>query len=154
MTDSAQLQSVIDAAWEDRDSVDLTTTGGIRDAVNASLDLLDSGQARVAEKTSDGWQVNQWLKKAVLLSFRLNDMTTISGGPGGATWGDKVPHKFDGWSENEFRDAGFRAVPQCTGRRAAHLAPNVVLMPRLVHLGALVGSCTPVDTRGTGGSCA
>ena len=154
MTDSAQLQSVIDAAWEDRDSVDLTTTGGIRDAVNASLDLLDSGQARVAEKTSDGWQVNQWLKKAVLLSFRLNDMTTISGGPGGATWWDKVPNKFDGWSETEFRDAGFRAVPNCTVRRSAYIAPNVVLMPSFVNLGAYVDSGTMVDTWVTVGSCA
>jgi len=154
MTDSAHLQSVIEAAWEDRDAIDLSTTGDIRDAVNASLDLLDSGQARVAEKTSGDWQVNQWLKKAVLLSFRLNDMTTIDGGPGGSTWWDKVPSKFDGWSENEFRNAGFRAVPNCTVRRSAYIAPGVVVMPSFVNLGAYVDSGTMVDTWVTVGSCA
>ena len=154
MTDSAHLQSVIEAAWEDRDAIDLSTTGNIRDAVNASLDLLDSGQARVAEKTSGDWQVNQWLKKAVLLSFRLNDMTTIDGGPGGSTWWDKVPSKFDGWSENEFRNAGFRAVPNCTVRRSAYIAPGVVVMPSFVNLGAYVDSGTMVDTWVTVGSCA
>lgn len=154
MTDSAQLQSVIEAAWEDRDSVDLQTTREIRDAVDAALELLDSGQARVAEKSSGDWQVNQWLKKAVLLSFRLNDMTTISGGAGGASWWDKVPNKFEGWSETEFRNAGFRAVPNCTVRRSAYIAPGVILMPSFVNLGAYVDAGTMVDTWVTVGSCA
>ena len=154
MTDLTHLQSVIDAAWEDRDAVNLDTTGDIRNAVNAALDLLDCGQARVAEKTSGDWQVNQWLKKAVLLSFRLNDMTPISGGPGDSTWWDKVPSKFEGWSAEHFRDAGFRAVPNCTVRRSAYIAPGVILMPSFVNLGAYVDTGTMVDTWVTVGSCA
>ncbi|MDW3206516.1 MAG: 2,3,4,5-tetrahydropyridine-2,6-dicarboxylate N-succinyltransferase [Alphaproteobacteria bacterium] len=149
------LQSVIDAAFETRDQVSPTTGGEVREAVETALNLLDSGKARVAEKGDDGWTVNQWLKKAVLLSFRLNDMTTIAGGPGGnAPWWDKVPSKFEGWGEAEFRAAGFRAVPNCVVRRSAYIAPNVVLMPSFVNLGAHVDSGTMVDTWATVGSCA
>ncbi len=151
----ADLQKTIDAAFEDRDNITSATTGAVREGVDAALGLLDKGEARVAEKGSDGeWVVNQWLKKAVLLSFRLNDMTTISGGPGGSTWWDKVPSKFDGWSAHEFQKAGFRAVPNCIVRRSAHIAPGVVLMPSFVNLGAYVDSGTMVDTWATVGSCA
>ncbi|MEC9265395.1 MAG: 2,3,4,5-tetrahydropyridine-2,6-dicarboxylate N-succinyltransferase [Pseudomonadota bacterium] len=149
------LQSVIDAAFETRDQVSPATGGEVREAVETALNLLDSGKARVAEKGEDGWTVNQWLKKAVLLSFRLNDMTTIAGGPGGnAPWWDKVPSKFEGWGETEFRAAGFRAVPNCVVRRSAYIAPNVVLMPSFVNLGAYVDTGTMVDTWATVGSCA
>jgi 2,3,4,5-tetrahydropyridine-2-carboxylate N-succinyltransferase len=151
MTD---LQTTIEQAWEGRDKINLETKGAVRDTVTAALDLLDSGKARVAEKQADGWHVNQWLKKAVLLSFRLNDMTPIPGGPGKATWWDKVPSKFDGWGESEWRAAGFRAVPNCTVRRSAYIAPGVILMPSFVNLGAHVGSGTMVDTWATVGSCA
>jgi len=150
----ADLQATIDAAWEDRDNVGLDTTGPVREAVEAALSLLDGGKARVAEKGADGWVVNQWLKKAVLLSFRLNDMATIDGGPGGAPWWDKVPSKFAGWGDVEFRAAGFRAVPHCIVRRSAHIAPGVILMPSFVNLGAYVDSGTMVDTWATVGSCA
>jgi 2,3,4,5-tetrahydropyridine-2-carboxylate N-succinyltransferase len=152
MTDA--LEQTIEALWEDRDSISPTTTGAARDAVNAALDLLDSGTRRVAEKVDGQWNVNQWLKKAVLLSFRLNDMETIPGGPGGAHWWDKVPSKFDGWDATRFRDAGFRAVPGSIVRRGAHIAKNVVLMPSFVNLGASVGEGTMVDTWATVGSCA
>jgi 2,3,4,5-tetrahydropyridine-2-carboxylate N-succinyltransferase len=152
MTDA--LEQTIEALWEDRDSISPATTGAPRDAVNAALDLLDSGARRVAENVDGQWSVNQWLKKAVLLSFRLNDMETISGGPGGAAWWDKVPSKFDGWSANRFRDAGFRAVPGSIVRRGAHIGKNVVLMPSFVNLGASVGEGTMVDTWATVGSCA
>ena len=148
------LQATIEAAFDNRDEVNLQTTGEIRDAVNEALNLMDKGEARVAEKGAEGWTVNQWLKKAVLLSFRLNDMTTISGGPGGAHWWDKVPSKFEGWGEEEFRSAGFRAVPSCVVRHSAHIAPNVILMPSFVNLGAYVDSGTMVDTWVTVGSCA
>lgn len=154
MTDSAQLQSLIEAAWEDRDSIDINTTGDVRDAVNKALEMMDSGEGRVAEKSGDDWQVNQWLKKAVLLSFRLNDMSVIEGGAGNSTWWDKVPSKFEGWSENRFREAGFRAVPNCTVRHSAYIAPGVILMPSFVNLGAYVDSGTMVDTWVTVGSCA
>lgn len=150
----SNLQPIIDAAWEARDSVTLSTKGEIRDAVEAALDLLDSGKARVAEKRDGTWQVNQWLKKAVLLSFRLNDMATIPGGPGKAQWFDKVASKFDGWDDARFRAAGFRAVPHCVVRRSAYIAPGVVLMPSFVNLGAYVDSGTMVDTWATVGSCA
>jgi 2,3,4,5-tetrahydropyridine-2-carboxylate N-succinyltransferase len=127
----------------------------VREAVEAALDLLDGGRARVAERAPDGrWTVNQWLKKAVLLSFRLNDMTPIAGGPGNATWWDKVPSKFDGWGEAEWRKAGFRAVPTCVVRRSAYIAPGVILMPSFVNLGAYVDAGTMVDTWATVGSCA
>ncbi len=150
----AQLQSVIEAAFESRASVDASTKGEIRDAVETALNLLDSGTARVAEKSGGEWVVNQWLKKAVLLSFRLNDMTPIAGGPGGSTWWDKVPSKFDGWGAAEFGKAGFRAVPNCVVRRSAFIAKNVVLMPSFVNLGAYVDEGTMVDTWATVGSCA
>jgi 2,3,4,5-tetrahydropyridine-2,6-dicarboxylate N-succinyltransferase len=152
MTD---LAKTIDDAFEQRNDVSPTTKGAVRDAVENALELLDKGEARVAEKQSDGkWQVNQWLKKAVLLSFRLNDMGPIAGGPGGANWWDKVPSKFEGWGENRFRAAGFRAVPGSVVRRSAYIAPNVVLMPSFVNLGAHVGEGTMVDTWATVGSCA
>jgi 2,3,4,5-tetrahydropyridine-2,6-dicarboxylate N-succinyltransferase len=150
----ADLARTIDAAWEDRASVGAGTTGPVREAVEEALALLDSGEARVAEKTGGEWQVHQWLKKAVLLSFRLNDMAAIGGGPGGAAWWDKVPSKFEGWGENRFRAAGFRAVPSCVVRRGAFIAPGVVLMPSFVNLGAFVDEGTMVDTWATVGSCA
>ena len=149
------LEKTIEAAWENRDSIDTTTRGEVPEAVNQALDALDSGEARVAEKVKGTWVVNQWLKKAVLLSFRLNDMTPISGGPGDMTnWFDKVPSKFAGWGDAEFRKAAFRAVPNCIVRRSAHIAPGVVLMPSFVNLGAYVDSGTMVDTWATVGSCA
>lgn len=152
---TADLQSTIEAAFEDRDNVGLTTQGEIREAVEEALNLLDSGKARVAEKSASGdWEVNQWLKMAVLLGFRLNDMEIISNGPGGATWWDKVPSKFAGWGDNQFRDAGFRAVPNCIVRHSAYIAPGAVLMPSFVNLGAHVGEGTMVDTWATVGSCA
>ena len=154
MTDTVALQATIDAAFEDREQITTSTTGDIRDAVEKALRMLDAGEARVAERTADGWSVNQWLKKAVLLSFRLNDMEMIEGGPGGAAWWDKVPNKFQGWSENTFRDAGLRAVPNCTVRHSAYVAPGVILMPSFVNLGAYVDEGTMVDTWVTVGSCA
>ena len=149
-----ELQTVIDQAWEARDKVNLETRGAVREAVNDALGLLDAGKARVAEKIGDGWQVNQWLKKAVLLSFRLNDMSLIPGGSGGSFWWDKVPSKFDGWGESEFRAGGFRAVPNCIVRKSAYIAPGAILMPSFVNLGAYVDSGTMVDTWVTVGSCA
>ena len=154
MSDFAQLQSTIETAWEDRDSINIHTAGDVRDAVGTALNALDNGEARVAEKSTEGWSVNQWLKKAVLLSFRLNDMEVIDGGAGGSVWWDKVPSKFAGWSANRFRDAGFRAVPNCTVRHSAYIAPGVILMPSFVNLGAYVDSGTMVDTWVTVGSCA
>ena len=148
------LELTIETLWDDRDSLSPATTGDARDAVNAALELLDSGARRVAEKIDGNWQVNQWLKKAVLLSFGINDMEAIPGGPGGAHWWDKVPSKFEGWGENRFRDAGFRAVPGSIVRRGAHIGKNVVLMPSFVNLGASVGEGTMVDTWATVGSCA
>ena len=130
---TSSLETVINDAWEQRESITVNTTGERRDAVDAALDAMDKGEQRVAEKGSDGWTVNQWLKKAVLLSFRLNDMTAIEGGPGrNTTWYDKVSSKFEGWGENQFRAAGFRAVPNCIVRKSAYIAPNVVLMPSFV----------------------
>jgi len=151
----ASLIATIDTAFENRADIGLETRGEIRDAVTNALALMDSGKARVAEKGDDGqWRVNQWLKKAVLLSFRLNDMAPITGGPGGATWWDKVPSKFAGWGDNQWRAAGFRAVPNCVVRHSAYIAPGVVLMPSFVNLGAYVDSGTMVDTWATVGSCA
>jgi len=147
------IEAIIDAAWEDRATIGPGTTGGVRDAVTDALARLDNGTARVAEPTDAGWQVNQWLKKAVLLSFRLNDNALVEG-PGGARWWDKVPSKFTGWGENRFRDAGFRAVPGSIVRQGAHIARNVVLMPSFVNIGAFVGEATMVDTWATVGSCA
>lgn len=152
---SEQLQTVIESAWDNRDQITPATTGDVRDAVSETLLRLDRGTARVAEKTVTGWTVNQWLKKAVLLSFRLNDMTTIAGGPGEKTqWWDKVPSKFDGWRAADFTAAGFRAVPGSIVRRSAFIAPGAVLMPSFVNLGAFVDSGTMVDTWATVGSCA
>jgi len=149
------LETVINAAWEDRDNVNLTTQGAIREAVEEATVLLDSGQARVAERLGVGdWKVNQWLKKSVLLSFRLNDMALIDGGPGGAHWFDKVPSKFQGWDDARFRESGIRAVPNCIARRGAYIAPNVVLMPSFVNIGAYVDTGTMVDGWSTVGSCA
>jgi 2,3,4,5-tetrahydropyridine-2-carboxylate N-succinyltransferase len=152
--DFADLARTIDAASEDRASVNPQTKGTVREAVEETLNLLDSGNARVAENAGGEWRVNQWLKKAVLLSFRLADMGLIDGGPGGAPWWDKVPSKFEGWGENRFRAAGFRAVPTCVVRRGAYIAPGVVLMPSFVNLGAYVDEGTMVDTWATVGSCA
>ena len=151
---TADLQATIDDAWEDRDNIGIGTTGAVRDAVDGALNLLDAGDARVAEKSGGEWRVNQWLKKAVLLSFRLNDMAPIPGGPGGAPWFDKVASKFQGWDDSHFRAAGFRAVPNCIVRHSAHIAPGVILMPSFVNLGAYVDSGTMVDTWATVGSCA
>ncbi|HET7409642.1 MAG TPA: 2,3,4,5-tetrahydropyridine-2,6-dicarboxylate N-succinyltransferase [Paracoccaceae bacterium] len=151
----ADLETAIDAAWDERERIGPATTGSIREAVEAALDLMDRGELRVAERGDDGvWQVNQWAKKAVLLSFRLNDMQPITGGPGGASWWDKVPSKFEGWGENQWAAAGFRAVPTCVVRRSAYIAPGVVLMPSFVNLGAYVDAGTMVDTWATVGSCA
>jgi len=151
---TADLQSVIEQAWEDRESVNASTKGAVRDAVNSALAALDAGSRRVAEKIDGQWTVNQWLKKAVLLSFRLNDMELVSGGPGTAHWWDKVPSKFAAWSENEFKAAGFRAVPGAIVRRGAFVAKGAVLMPSFVNLGAYVDEGTMVDTWTTVGSCA
>jgi 2,3,4,5-tetrahydropyridine-2,6-dicarboxylate N-succinyltransferase len=151
---SQTLQAIIEAAWEKREGIGPATGGEVRAAVEAALDLLDRGEARVAEKKGGEWHVNQWLKKAVLLSFRLNDMTTIDGAPGGASWWDKVPSKFAGLTAEGFKAAGFRAVPGAIVRRSAYVAPGVVLMPSFVNLGAYVGSGTMVDTWATVGSCA
>ena len=154
-SDLTQLEHVIEAAFDTRDTVTTATKGEIRDAVESALNLLDSGKVRVAARGEDGsWTVQQWLKKAVLLSFRLNDMEVVKGGPGASTWWDKVPSKFEGWGENEFRAAGFRAVPNAVVRRSAYVSKGVVLMPSFVNLGAYVGENTMVDTWATVGSCA
>jgi 2,3,4,5-tetrahydropyridine-2-carboxylate N-succinyltransferase len=148
------LQTTIEAAWDKRDTVNPATGGEIRAAVETALDLLDKGHVRVAEKGDGEWIVHQWLKKAVLLSFRLHDMTTIDGAPGGASWWDKVPSKLAGMTAERFKAAGFRAVPGAVVRRAAYVAPNVVLMPSFVNLGAYIDTGTMVDTWATVGSCA
>src|SRR5262249_4142903 len=150
----SNLQTAIESAWETRDAINAHSRGAVRDAVTAALNKLDKGELRVAEKMGGSWVVHQWLKKAVLLSFRLNDMTTISGAPAGASWWDKVPTKFAGMNADDFRDAGFRAVPGAIVRKSAYIAPNVVLMPSFVNLGAYVDSGTMVDTWVTVGSCA
>lgn len=156
---AAELQPIIDKAWDERDRVNSSTKGAVRDAVEAALEALDSGQQRVAEKVGGAWRVNQWLKKAVLLSFRLYDSVPMPGGPvdpsrGAAAWYDKVSSKFAGWDDARFKTAGFRAVPNCVVRRAAYIAPGVVLMPSFVNVGAYVDSGTMVDTWATVGSCA
>ncbi|MGJ3647434.1 2,3,4,5-tetrahydropyridine-2,6-dicarboxylate N-succinyltransferase [Sphingomonas sp. GlSt437] len=152
---TTDLAQTIDTAWEARDSVNSETRGAVRDAIIDAIRLLDSGQARVAEPDgAGGWRVNQWLKKAVLLSFRLNEMIEISGGPGGAPWWDKVPSKFEYWNAGQFRQAGFRAVPGAIVRRGAFIGKNAVLMPSFVNIGAHVGEGTMVDTWATVGSCA
>jgi 2,3,4,5-tetrahydropyridine-2-carboxylate N-succinyltransferase len=151
----AELEKIIDEAFAEAGKIGPKTKGKVRKAVDEALDLLDSGKARVAEPQPDGaWRVNQWLKKAVLLYFRLNDMATIKGGPGRAVWWDKVPSKFDGWKPKDFKQAGFRAVPGAIVRRSAYIAPGAVLMPSFVNLGAYVGENTMIDTWATVGSCA
>ena len=154
MTNDA-LEAAIEAAWEDREAITPRSTGAARDAIEATLDALDDGHLRVAERRADGvWHVNQWAKKAVLLGFRLKDMAPQAGGPQGGTWWDKVDSKFAGWGDNQWRAAGFRAVPNCIVRRSAYIAPGVVLMPSFVNLGAHVDTGTMVDTWATVGSCA
>jgi 2,3,4,5-tetrahydropyridine-2-carboxylate N-succinyltransferase len=147
------LQKPIEDLWERRDTLSSASGGEAKQAVEAALDLLDSGTQRVAEPTGGGWQVNQWLKKAVLLSFRLTDSSAMEGAGGAPVW-DKVPLKFGGWGENRFREAGFRAVPGAVVRRSAYIAPGAVLMPSFVNVGAWVGRNTMVDTWATVGSCA
>lgn len=158
IAESVSLAATIDTAWESRDSIHCGTQGPWREAVNQTLEALDAGQLRVAEKIDGQWVVHQWVKKAVLLSFRLNPMQVIHGAPArpgfDAHWWDKVPSKFEGWSEQDFQTANFRAVPGCVVRRSAYIAPNVVLMPSFVNLGAYVGEGTMVDTWATIGSCA
>ena len=153
MTDA--LITAIETAWENRDSVTAETTGEVREAVETAIGMLDSGEARVAERVGNGdWQVNQWLKKAVLLGFRLNPMGTVEGGVAGSKWWDKVPSKFEGWDEADFAAAGFRAVPPCAVRRGAYIAPGTVLMPSYVNIGAYVDEGTMLDTWASVGSCA
>ena len=150
----ADLKTTIETAWEARDTLNFATKGAVREAVESALDALDKGKVRVAEKGPTHWTVNQWLKKAVLLSFRLNDNRMISGGPGGSSYWDKVPVKFAGMSEADFRAAGFRALPGAVVRHSAYIAPGVILLPSFVNLGAYVDSGTMVDTWATVGSCA
>ena len=158
--DLAQLETEINTAWDNRDAVNTDTKGAVREAVFEALNLLDNGKARVAEPNNNHqWVVNQWLKKAVLLSFRLNAMQlitsgTIYAGSGEAVWWDKVAPKFSGWDEARFRQSGFRAVPGCVVRHSAYIAPGVVIMPGFINLGAYVDSGTMVDTWATVGSCA
>lgn len=152
---NAQLEAAIEAAWDNRDQITPATKGETREAIEATLDALDGGKLRVAERGDDGvWQVNQWAKKAVLLGFRLKDMEQQSGGPQGGGWWDKVDSKFAGWTDAEWKAGGFRAVPNCIVRRSAFIAPGVVLMPSFVNLGAYVDEGTMVDTWATVGSCA
>ncbi|MFT6459371.1 2,3,4,5-tetrahydropyridine-2,6-dicarboxylate N-succinyltransferase [Pseudophaeobacter arcticus] len=152
---NAQLETAIEAAWEARDSITPATTGAQREAIEATLHALDSGSLRVAEKQESGdWHVNQWAKKAVLLGFRIKDMEMQAGGPQGSGWWDKVDSKFMGWGDAEWKEAGFRAVPNCIVRKSAYVAPGVVLMPSFVNLGAYVDEGTMVDTWATVGSCA
>ena len=149
-----EIEKIINSAFENPEDISPNMTGEKRDAIEAAMSFLDNGTLRVAEKNEGEWHVHQWLKKAVLLSFRLNNMTTIAHGPGTANWWDKVPSKFDGWGAEDFSSAGFRAVPNCVVRRGAYIAPNVVLMPSFVNLGAYVDEGTMVDTWATVGSCA
>jgi len=159
MSDHAGLQRIIEDAFERRADISASTDGAVRDAVGAAFDLLDSGRARVAEPKSEAgnltrWRVNEWLKKAVLLSFRLYPNRLIEGGPGGAAWWDKAASKFAGWDEAAFEKAGFRAVPGAIVRRGAYVAPNAVLMPSFINIGAHVGEGAMIDTWATVGSCA
>ncbi|MGC1497651.1 MAG: 2,3,4,5-tetrahydropyridine-2,6-dicarboxylate N-succinyltransferase [Sulfitobacter sp.] len=152
---NAQLETAIEAAWDTRDQITSSTTGETRDAIEATLNALDSGKLRVAEKQDDGtWYVNQWAKKAVLLGFRIKDMEMHDGAPQGASWYDKVDSKFNGWGKSEWDAAGFRAVPGAIARKSAYIAPGVVLMPSFVNLGAYVDTGTMVDTWASVGSCA
>jgi 2,3,4,5-tetrahydropyridine-2,6-dicarboxylate N-succinyltransferase len=155
MTDPLELERAIDAAWEERDTITPQTGGATRAAIESTLEALDKGALRVAEPRPDGaWHVNQWAKKAVLLGFRLQDMAAQPGGPQGGGWWDKVDSKFQGWTDHDWRAAGFRAVATAVVRRSAYIAPGVVLMPSFVNVGAYVGECTMVDTWATVGSCA
>ncbi len=155
MTDTAALETAIESAWEARHTITPATGGATREAIEATLDALDTGALRVAERRENGdWHVNQWAKKAVLLGFRIKDMEPQSGGPQGSGWWDKVDSKFKGWGENRWKSAGFRAVPNAVVRKSAYIAPGVVLMPSFVNLGAYVDSGTMVDTWATVGSCA
>jgi len=149
-----ELQKTIEQAWDQRDRIGPSTTGEVRAAVDKAIAALDCGETRIAEKSDGGWAVNQWLKKAVLLSFRLNPMEMIPGAPGNAHWWDKVPSKFAGWGSREFEAAAFRTVPGAIVRRGAYIAPGAVLMPSFVNIGARVGEGTMVDTWATVGSCA
>ena len=152
---NAQLEAAIESAWENRDAIKPATQGETREAIEDTLNALDSGSLRVAQKLDDGsWHVNQWAKKTVLLGFRVKDMEIQSGGPQGSGWWDKVDSKFVGWGENQWKAAGFRAVPNCVVRKSAFIAPGVVLMPSFVNLGAYVDEGTMVDTWATVGSCA
>lgn len=151
---NTDLQSVIDQAWEARDTLNTDTQGEVRDAVQEALNMLDDGSARVASPSDNGWVVHQWLKKAVLLSFRLNANVVISGGPGGANWFDKVQSKFAGWSQADFEAAAFRAVPDSIVRHSSYIASDAVLMPCFINVGAYVGKGTMIDTWSTVGSCA
>jgi 2,3,4,5-tetrahydropyridine-2-carboxylate N-succinyltransferase len=151
---TGSLEREIDEAWESRDALGATTDGPVREAVEAAIALLDSGEARVAEKGPEGWRVNQWLKKAVLLSFRLNPMEVVPGGPGGACWWDKVSSKFVGWDATRFAAGGFRAVPGAIVRRGAFIGKGAVLMPSFVNIGAYVDEGAMIDTWATVGSCA
>ncbi|AKS44638.1 2,3,4,5-tetrahydropyridine-2,6-dicarboxylate N-succinyltransferase [Octadecabacter temperatus] len=152
---NAQLETAIEAAWEARDTITTSTQGEVREAITDTMNALDSGKLRVAERRENGdWHVNQWAKKAVLLSFRLNDMEQIEGSNGGSSWWDKVPSKWQGWGDNEWKAAGFRAVPGSIVRRSAYIAPGVVLMPSFVNLGAYVDEGSMVDGWATVGSCA
>lgn len=152
---NSQLEIAIEAAWDNRDEISSNTVGEARDAIEATLDALDSGKLRVAEPQDSGqWHVNQWAKKAVLLGFRIQDMEIQEGGPQGGTWWDKVDSKFKGWGASDFQSAGFRAVPNCIVRKSVYIAPGAVLMPSFVNLGAHVGEGTMVDTWATVGSCA
>lgn len=151
----AGLEQTIEKAFNERDSISTSTKGEVRDAVETALELLDRGEVRVADHQTDGqWHVHQWLKKAVLLSFRLNAMEMMSGGPNGSGWWDKVPSKFNGWTAADFERAAFRSVPNAIVRHSAYIAPGVILMPSFVNLGAYVGEGTMVDTWATVGSCA
>jgi len=152
--DQDKLAATIDAAWETRDKIGIATKGDFRDAIDAALDGLDAGRLRVAEKRDGHWRVHEWLKKAVLLSFRAQDSEIVRGGPGNANWWDKVPSKLVDWDSAAYRAAGFRAVPNCIVRRSAYIAPGVVLMPSFVNVGAYVDRGTMIDTWSTVGSCA
>ncbi len=149
-----ELKTIIDAAYERASEISPTTKGDVRDAVETALDLLDKGELRVAQKIGGSWTVHEWLKKAILLSFRLNEPERVDGGPGGAGWWDKIPIKFAKWKAKDFREAGFRAVPGAIVRHSAFIAPGVVLMPSFVNLGARVESGAMIDTWATVGSCA
>jgi 2,3,4,5-tetrahydropyridine-2-carboxylate N-succinyltransferase len=151
----SDLERAIEEAWLGRDAITPTTGGAVRGAIEETLEALDKGTLRVAERGADGtWTVNQWAKKAVLLGFRLQDMVVQSGGPQGGGWWDKVDSKFKGWTEHDWRAAGFRAVPSAVVRRSAYVAPGVILMPSFINLGAYVDEGTMVDTWATVGSCA